>query len=118
MSLVRAPDHCPIPAVSDRQPLHPLVWCSDPLGAKVGQEADRASHQPDPQVGLGPVWEGAPRRNGGSGKQACRSAVAWSHVLRRFFPQSANSHSWLVGRAVLLSSGAQGFSLVELNSLR
>lgn len=37
---------------------HPLVWCSDPLGAEVGQEADRASHQPDPQVspgGLSPV---------------------------------------------------------------
>lgn len=29
-----------------------LVWCSDPLGAKVGEEADRASHQPDSQVSL------------------------------------------------------------------
>lgn len=38
-----------LPRVTPRL-LSSLVWCSDPLGAKVGQEADRASHQPDPQV--------------------------------------------------------------------
>lgn len=62
--------------MGDHQPLRPLVWCSDPLGAKVGQEADRASHQPDPQVGLGLGMGGHPQEGWGewrAGLQVCRS---------------------------------------------
>lgn len=33
--------------------LLPLVWCSHPPGAQAGEEADRATHQPHSQVGLG-----------------------------------------------------------------
>lgn len=59
-----------------------LVWRSDPLGAKVGQEADRASHQPDSQVSLGQAF--APW--GSPGNVLDQDANAQCECCRRAVP--------------------------------
>lgn len=62
--------------------LSSLVWRSDPLGAKVGQEADRASHQPDSQVSLGQAF--APW--GSPGNVLDQDANAQCECCRRAVP--------------------------------